>query len=296
MFRPDEVASTCAVIVTNVSNAASRAALLWQRLWWARHSLSAAAADRRFVRLVRARTMIGAIGALRCSPAGWQTARYRRDDVGRDGRKAGRGGCRFCWKCPTSFIAFLGIGQHGLRVASEQHAGDAPCLHGAGLPEWRIGRSGFGHGTTHQWLRWERVARENAKYNPCHSSHFKSLVRFGGQLLLARVGRGWPVDKQKLLFQTQALTADLIQQGCELSGVDSAPQMIGMCKAQFSDCDWHVADIRRCYGNGRPEWLDHRHRARAGDEGGKIVASGTPQDILSVGESQTAPYLARTFD
>jgi hypothetical protein len=64
---------------------------------------------------------------------------------------------------------------------------------------------------------------------------------------------GLAVDKQKLLFQTQALTGDLIQQGCELSGVDSAPQMIGMCKAQFSDCDWHVADIRRCYGNGRPE-------------------------------------------
>jgi len=34
----------------------------------------------------------------------------------------------------------------------------------------------------------------------------------------------------------------------------------------------------------------------AGDEGGKIVACGAPQEILSVGESRTAPYLAGSFD
>jgi hypothetical protein len=49
--------------------------------------------------------------------------------------EGGKGRMSLLLKCPTSFIAFLGIGQHGLRVASEQHACDAPCLHGAGLPE-----------------------------------------------------------------------------------------------------------------------------------------------------------------
>lgn len=34
----------------------------------------------------------------------------------------------------------------------------------------------------------------------------------------------------------------------------------------------------------------------AGDEGGGVVACGAPRDILSVGESRTAPYLARSFD
>jgi excinuclease ABC subunit A len=33
----------------------------------------------------------------------------------------------------------------------------------------------------------------------------------------------------------------------------------------------------------------------AEDEGGKIVACGTPRDIVSVAEGRTAPYLARSL-
>jgi excinuclease ABC subunit A len=33
----------------------------------------------------------------------------------------------------------------------------------------------------------------------------------------------------------------------------------------------------------------------AGDEGGKVVASGTPEQIVASPNSRTAPYLARAF-
>jgi excinuclease ABC subunit A len=46
---------------------------------------------------------------------------------------------------------------------------------------------------------------------------------------------------------------------------------------------------------GQSDWVNDIGPG-AGHEGGKIVASGTPCDILSVGESRTAPYLARSFD
>ena len=32
--------------------------------------------------------------------------------------------------------------------------------------------------------------------------------------------------------------------GCEVTGVDTAPQMIGMCRAQFPNYDWRVGDMR----------------------------------------------------
>ena len=34
----------------------------------------------------------------------------------------------------------------------------------------------------------------------------------------------------------------LIAQGCRVTGVDSSPEMIAMCKVAFPDCDWRVED------------------------------------------------------
>ena len=35
-----------------------------------------------------------------------------------------------------------------------------------------------------------------------------------------------------------------IQKGCDVTGVDSSPPLIGMCKDRFPDQDWIVADMR----------------------------------------------------
>ena len=36
----------------------------------------------------------------------------------------------------------------------------------------------------------------------------------------------------------------LIEKGCEVTGIDSSPALIGMCKERFPDQDWIVADMR----------------------------------------------------
>ena len=36
----------------------------------------------------------------------------------------------------------------------------------------------------------------------------------------------------------------LIEKGCEVTGIDSSPALIGMCKDRFPDQDWIVADMR----------------------------------------------------
>jgi excinuclease ABC subunit A len=77
-----------------------------------------------------------------------------------------------------------------------------------------------------------------------------------------------PSDVEKLTAQLNGL----VESGNTVIVVEHDMAMVGQS-------DW-VIDI----GPG------------AGDEGGKIVACGTPRDILSVGESRTAPYLARSFE
>jgi SAM-dependent methyltransferase len=36
----------------------------------------------------------------------------------------------------------------------------------------------------------------------------------------------------------------LIEKGCEVTGIDSSPALVGMCKDRFPDQDWIVADMR----------------------------------------------------
>jgi len=133
MFRPDEVASTCALIVTNVSNAASRVALLW-RLWWAvipyRRLPPIDGLSGWFV----LRTMIGRYRRatlLACRLTNGSTPARRRGTRWPEG---GKGRMSLLLKVLDLVRRIPGHRPARLRVASEQHAGDAPCLHGAGLP------------------------------------------------------------------------------------------------------------------------------------------------------------------
>lgn len=36
----------------------------------------------------------------------------------------------------------------------------------------------------------------------------------------------------------------LIERGCQVTGIDSSPALIGMCKDRFPDREWFVADMR----------------------------------------------------
>lgn len=67
--------------------------------------------------------------------------------------------------------------------------------------------------------------------------------------------RGW-LDRFRDLLPAPATVLDigcgcgepiaryLIEQGCDVVGIDSAPEMIAMCRSRFSDDIWHVADMR----------------------------------------------------
>lgn len=50
----------------------------------------------------------------------------------------------------------------------------------------------------------------------------------------------------------------LIEQGCRVTGVDSSPSMIALCRNRFPEQHWHVADMRmlalECTFNGILAW------------------------------------------
>jgi ubiquinone/menaquinone biosynthesis C-methylase UbiE len=59
----------------------------------------------------------------------------------------------------------------------------------------------------------------------------------------------------------EPLAGYLLEQGCRVTGVDSSPSMIAMCRSRFPGSEWVVNDMRRL-GLGRPfdaparlEWI-----------------------------------------
>lgn len=61
---------------------------------------------------------------------------------------------------------------------------------------------------------------------------FTALVSPGGAVLDLGCGMGEPIARH------------LVESGFRVTGVDSAPAMIALCRARFPDQDWHVADMR----------------------------------------------------
>ena len=61
---------------------------------------------------------------------------------------------------------------------------------------------------------------------------FLSLAPEGSAILDIGCGFGWPI------------AAYLIAQGRAVTGVDSSPTMIELCRRDFPEQDWHVADMR----------------------------------------------------
>ena len=61
---------------------------------------------------------------------------------------------------------------------------------------------------------------------------FLGLLPVGAAVLDIGCGSGEPIARY------------LMEQGYAVTGVDSSPEMIAMCRGHFPDGDWHVADMR----------------------------------------------------
>jgi len=61
---------------------------------------------------------------------------------------------------------------------------------------------------------------------------FSSLLGDSAAVLDLGCGSGEPIARY------------LVEKGCAVTGVDSSPEMIAMCKDRFPDQDWRVADMR----------------------------------------------------
>ena len=64
-------------------------------------------------------------------------------------------------------------------------------------------------------------------------SRFRDLLTPGATILDIGCGTGRPIARH------------FIEQGHTVTGVDSAPAMIALCRARFPEGDWQVADMRR---------------------------------------------------
>jgi len=62
--------------------------------------------------------------------------------------------------------------------------------------------------------------------------HFAALVPAGGFVLDIGCGSGEPIARH------------LIEEGYRVTGVDSSPALIGMCRNRLPDGEWTVADMR----------------------------------------------------
>jgi SAM-dependent methyltransferase len=93
--------------------------------------------------------------------------------------------------------------------------------------------------------------RGNRLFETAWLERFRRLMRPCGTVLDIGCGTGEPIARY------------LIEQGCDVTGVDSSPEMIAMCKGHFPHRDWHVADMRAlslgCTFNGVLAWDSFFH-------------------------------------
>ena len=80
----------------------------------------------------------------------------------------------------------------------------------------------------HAWAR----ERGNRLFETAWLDRFRGLLSFSASVLDIGCGSGEPIARY------------LIEQGCEVTGVDSSPELIAMCERHFPHRGWHVADMR----------------------------------------------------
>lgn len=83
------------------------------------------------------------------------------------------------------------------------------------------------HAATYDGLRGETL------YEGAWLARFRALLAPDTTILDIGCGTGQPIARH------------LSEQGHVVTGVDSAPAMIALCRARFPEGDWEVADMRR---------------------------------------------------
>ncbi len=87
---------------------------------------------------------------------------------------------------------------------------------------------------------WDRLRNPGILFEKAWLDRFLALLPPGGSILDLGCGSGEPI------------AAYLIRSGYALTGVDSSPTMIAMCRQRFPQSQFHVADMRTLA-------LDHRY-------------------------------------
>ena len=78
---------------------------------------------------------------------------------------------------------------------------------------------------------WDRL-RGRSLFEKSWLERFLKLLPAGGSIIDIGCGSAEPIARH------------LIEQGYEVTGIDSSPAMIDLCKARFPDRAWVVADMR----------------------------------------------------
>jgi SAM-dependent methyltransferase len=79
---------------------------------------------------------------------------------------------------------------------------------------------------------WDRD-RERSLFEKAWLDRFLALLPQTATILDIGCGSAEPIARY------------LIEKGCDVTGIDSSPALIGMCKERFPDQDWIVADMRK---------------------------------------------------
>lgn len=79
---------------------------------------------------------------------------------------------------------------------------------------------------------WDSVRGKNL-FERAWLDRFHALLPAGGKILDLGCGAGEPIARY------------FIEAGCRVTGVDSSPAMITLCKKRFPDAQWINADMRR---------------------------------------------------
>ena len=80
---------------------------------------------------------------------------------------------------------------------------------------------------------WDEARGASAALEKPWLDRFAALLPPGGRVLDIGCGSGRPV------------AADLIGRGFHVTGVDSSPSLIALCRERFPEQEWIVADMRR---------------------------------------------------
>jgi len=87
----------------------------------------------------------------------------------------------------------------------------------------------------YEWhaAEWDRRRGADAVMEKAWLDRFSAFLTPGGTVLDIGCGSGQPISRY------------LIQRGFRMTGIDSSPALIQLCKQRFPDHDWLVADMRK---------------------------------------------------